>query len=85
MASIVTVTLSGHTSQLHAVYFPPIDLSDEDYVCGLVDLQTFNAIPNIDQTNNLFHYEQIETIHKKSKIAKTADTSRIDDNTEHNL
>lgn len=83
MASI-TVTLSGNSSQLHAAYFPPIDLSDGNYVCGLVDLQTFNTIPNIDETNNLFHFELTESIvQRKSKLIpststtkKTADTTQ---------
>lgn len=52
----VTLTLSGNSSQLQAQYFPSIDLSDGEYVCGLIDFQTFNSIPNVDETNNLFHY-----------------------------
>lgn len=52
----LTITLSGNSSVLTADYFPPIELSkDFDYVCGLVDFQTYNSIPNIDETNNLFH------------------------------
>lgn len=49
------LTFSGKSSQLTVDYFPAIDLSDGDYVCGLVDFQTFNSIPNIDKTNNLFY------------------------------
>lgn len=55
MASI-TLTLSGNSSQLRADYFPPIDLSEGDFVCGLVDLQTFNSIPNINESNNKFYF-----------------------------
>lgn len=54
MASI-TLTLTGNSSQLQAEYFPSIDLSDGSYVCGLIDFQTFNSIPNVDETNNLFY------------------------------
>lgn len=50
------LTFSGQSSQLTVEYFPSIDLSDGDYVCGLVDFQTFNSIPNIDETNNLFYF-----------------------------
>lgn len=50
------LTFSGQSSQLNVEYFPAIDLSDGNYVCGLVDFQTFNSIPNIDETNNLFYY-----------------------------
>lgn len=52
----ITVTLSGNSSLLTADYFPPIELNqNQDYVCGLVDFQTYNSIPNVDLTNNLFH------------------------------
>ncbi len=51
-----TLTLSGNTSILTTEYFPPLELSSTcDYVCGLVDFQTYNSIPNVDVTNNLFH------------------------------
>lgn len=51
-----TFTLSGTTSQLRAQFCPEINLSDGEYICGLIDLQTFNSIPNVDETNNLFYY-----------------------------
>lgn len=54
--SSITLTLSGNSSHMQAQYFPPIDLSDGDYVCGLVDFQTFNSCPNVDETNNMFYY-----------------------------
>lgn len=54
--SSITLTLTGDSSQLSAQYCPAIDLSDGEYVCGLIDFQTFNSIPNIDETNNLFYF-----------------------------
>lgn len=54
--SSIALTLSGNSSVLQSQYFPPIDLSDGEYVCGLVDFQTFNTIPNVDETNNMFYY-----------------------------
>lgn len=52
----LTLTLSGNTSILNVDYFPPIELSKKyEYVCGLVDFQTYNSIPNVDNSNNLFH------------------------------
>lgn len=50
----LTLTFSGNESVLTADYFPPIDLLG-DYVCGLVDFQSYNSIPNIDYSNKLFH------------------------------
>lgn len=52
----LTLTLSGVSSILEAVYFPPIELSlDKNYVLGLVEFLTFNSIPNIDKHNNKFY------------------------------
>lgn len=56
MASI-TLTLSGSAPQLHSQYFPPIDLSDGEYVCGLVDLQTYNSIPNVNKSNSILQFD----------------------------
>lgn len=51
----LTLTLSGSSSILTSEYFPPIELP-QDYVCGLVDFQTYNSIPNVEENkNNLFH------------------------------
>lgn len=55
--SSLTLTLSGDTSRLQTYYYPPIDLTNGVYECGLIDLQTFNSIPNVDSRNNLFHYK----------------------------
>lgn len=55
MASSYTLSLSGNTSMITADYFPPLVLTG-CYECGLVELQTFNSIPNIDHTNNKLHY-----------------------------
>lgn len=49
-----TLTLSSNSSILHNDFFPPLEL-DKDYCCGLVDFQTYNSIPNIDEENNLLH------------------------------
>lgn len=51
-----TLTLSGTSSILEAHYFPPIELSPhKHYTLGLLELLTFNSIPNIDETNNKFY------------------------------
>lgn len=56
MGDSIILTLSGNTSVLQAEYFPPIELNpSKHYVLGLVEFLTFNAIPNIDSTNNKFH------------------------------
>lgn len=56
MASL-TLTLSGSDSDLNSNYFPPIELDETaEYVCGLVDFQTFMSIPNITDSNNRLYY-----------------------------
>lgn len=76
--SSITLTLSGNSSHLHTEYFPAIDLSDGNYVCGLIDFQTFNSIPNIDETNNLLYYGSEN--HTSNKI----ESNGVDTQTETN-
>ncbi|XP_066596233.1 uncharacterized protein [Prorops nasuta] len=47
-----TVTLSDRKSVLNSDFFPPINLQDDWYEIGLVDMQTYNSIANVDETNN---------------------------------
>lgn len=52
-----TLALSGNTSILSANFNPPIYLEDNvEYVIGLTNFETFNAIPNIDEKNNKFYF-----------------------------
>lgn len=56
MESSLTLSLSGTSSTLEAQFFPPIELApNKHYVLGLVELLTFNSIPNIDEGNNKFY------------------------------
>lgn len=56
MTESLTLSLSGTSSVLETYYFPPIELdSDKTYVVGLVELLTFNSIPNIDLGQNKFY------------------------------
>lgn len=57
-----TVVLSGKTSELEANFFPPIPL-EGDYVCGLIDFQSYMSIPNITSRNNrLYYYKEIKIV-----------------------
>ena len=64
MEDSFTLTVSGKSSVLEAQYFPAIELSQhKNYVLGLVELLTFNSIPNIDFSNNKLHVrDEIFTI-----------------------
>lgn len=49
----LTFTLNGTTSTLDAYFCPAIDLDPrKTYVIGLVKFISYNAVPNIDSTNN---------------------------------
>lgn len=59
MGDSFTLTLSGTSSILEAYFFPPIELSPlKNYTLGLVELLTFNSIPNIDVGNNKFYVDK---------------------------
>lgn len=59
-----TSTMSYHfffsgkeKSNLQADFYPPIVLDDQGlYEIGLTNFSASNAIPNVDKSNNLFHY-----------------------------
>lgn len=68
--SSITLTLHSTASELQAKYFPPIDLSDGDYECGLVNLEAWNSIHNITEKNNCFHYERVKSGERKNKTIK---------------
>lgn len=49
-----TFTLSGESSVLSDSFNPPIYLDDNfDYEIGLANFDSFNSIPNVDETNNV--------------------------------
>ena len=75
MDGTLTVSLTGRSSVLEANFFPPIDLSpNKDYVLGLVELLTFNTIPNIDEHNNKFYI-----VEEDDPITIPAGSYEIDD------
>lgn len=52
-----TLTLTGKSHTLSHDFFPPLDLNDGDYVIGLINFHTYNSIPNVDEWNNKFYYD----------------------------
>lgn len=54
----LTFTLSGNSSTLESQFNPPLYLDDDlNYEIGLCNFESFNVIPNIDETNNKFPYD----------------------------
>lgn len=53
MNDSLTLTLSGRSAVIDAYFFPPIQLNPfKTYSLGLLELLTFNSIPNIDSGSN---------------------------------
>lgn len=51
-----TFTLSDKRSKLSSAIYPAIQLDpNSEYVIGLVNFETYNSIPNIDERNNKFY------------------------------
>lgn len=49
--------LSGYGSTISCEVFPPVDVSEGNWEIGLVDLSTYNSIPNIEKgVNDKFYY-----------------------------
>lgn len=49
-----TFSFTGNTSELSVNYYPPIYLSNNiQYEIGLINFETYNTIPNIDDKNNV--------------------------------
>lgn len=60
--------LSGVGSAVSCEVFPPYDLTNGDYVIGLVDLSTFNSIPNIEKgVNDVFYFGDDTDNNNKNK------------------
>lgn len=54
----LTFAFDGTQSVLSTNYFPPIELDvNSEYQIGLLSFETYNSIPNVDDTNNKFHYD----------------------------
>lgn len=58
MTSII-LNFSGNSSTLTSYFHPEIKLDDNfNYSCALLDLYTYNSIPNVTKGNNRFHYRR---------------------------
>jgi hypothetical protein len=57
-----TLSFTSRKSTVSIDYMPPIDVGGGDYIMGLINFQTYNTIPNVDESNNMFYFndKQIE-------------------------
>jgi hypothetical protein len=59
----LTITLSKQSNELTNTFFPPIQLDDGNYEIGLLSFDTYNLIPNIDETNDSFYFADDQVAH----------------------
>lgn len=57
----LTLTIAGNKSILQSEFTSPLML-DGNYECGLLFFSTFNSIPNIHESNNVFAYGNNDVI-----------------------
>lgn len=70
--SSYTLTLSGDCSELSANYYPPIELDQNvEYMCGLIDFQTFMSIPNVTEKNNKVGYSSEFRCELSNEVAQS--------------
>lgn len=60
----LTITLSGHGSQLSSTFYPPIQLQEGRYRIALLRLSVYNSIPNVTEDNNSLEVNILSTPHK---------------------
>lgn len=57
--SSTTLTLTGNSSSLNSHFHPEIELDERySYSACLLDLYTYNSIPNVNETNNTLVYSK---------------------------
>lgn len=57
--SSITLTLTGNNSSLNSHFYPEIELDERyNHSACILDLYTYNSIPNINETNNTLVYSK---------------------------
>ena len=72
----LTITLSGHGSQLSSTFYPPIQLQEGRYRIALLRLSVYNSIPNVTKDNNCL---EVNILSKPHKIAVPVGTYEIEE------
>lgn len=72
----LSVTLTGTSSILEADFFPQIDLVG-NYEIGLISFITYNSIPNISKTNNMFYYGNDKYVEVPIGSYEISDLSKV--------
>jgi hypothetical protein len=57
------IKLTNNSSELFSKFFPPIPLDDANYEIALLSFDTYNMIPNIDESNNAVYFGNDQVIY----------------------
>lgn len=73
-----TYTFTGRKSILTEEMQPPIDLSDGRYMLGLVSFNSWNSIPNIDNSNNKFVFYISNVLRNRDGVMEVTDVTEVE-------
>src|SRR5436190_20807720 len=55
----ISLSFTARESTLHADFNPPIELEKNvPYEVGLLSFVAYNSIPNVDESNNMFNFDE---------------------------
>lgn len=58
-----TFTFTGKESELSMEYFSPMELEKaSDYEISLLSFESYNSIPNVDESNKTFHFDDAQIV-----------------------
>ena len=84
--SNISLCLTSQGSDIRTSIYPPIRLdSDKHHEIALIRLETYNSIPNVNESNNIFRYKFNDTIYDIEIPPGAYELSEINDFIQRNL
>lgn len=78
MKTTATFTFTGNSSILTSHFYPELQFDrSHSYSCALLELTTYNSIPNITNANNKLYFKSEKSIKVSSMITKLSETENI--------
>ena len=84
--SNISLCLTSQGSDIRTSIYPPIRLDPDKYhEIALIRLETYNSIPNVNESNNVFRYKFNDTIYNIEIPPGAYELSEINDFIQRNL
>ena len=84
--SNISLCLTSQGSDIRTSIYPPIRLDpDKHHEIALIRLETYNSIPNVNESNNIFRYKFNDTIYNIEILPGAYELSEINDFIQRNL